>query len=243
MKHRAIVVLFVLVSAATVSAQVASTAAQTPGTKKTDILQGFSVVLVLGDLQNTPSNDTLPPAAREALNDMKDFLPYKSYRLLDTAWILGPNSGPSMSRVRGPDERDYDVILNAGVFATGVQIKFLLRESRVPNPDASELRQRQITQELAAVQALRQALEQEALAARKGSGAKTAEPVQLREKADELRRRAVELEAQSRAASGGAIVIDTGFKMDIGETVVVGTSRLRGEKALIAILTAVPRTR
>jgi hypothetical protein len=37
-------------------------------------------------------------------------------------------------------------------------------------------------------------------------------------------------------------VIDTTFSMDIGETVVVGTSRMRGgDKALIALLTAVPR--
>jgi hypothetical protein len=36
-------------------------------------------------------------------------------------------------------------------------------------------------------------------------------------------------------------VIDTSFTMDVGETVVVGTSRLKGNgKALIALLTAVP---
>jgi hypothetical protein len=36
-------------------------------------------------------------------------------------------------------------------------------------------------------------------------------------------------------------IIDTSFTMDVGETVVVGTSRLRGgSKALIALLTAVP---
>ena len=29
--------------------------------------------------------------------------------------------------------------------------------------------------------------------------------------------------------------------MDLGETVVVGTSRVKGDKALIALLTAVPR--
>ena len=37
-------------------------------------------------------------------------------------------------------------------------------------------------------------------------------------------------------------MIDTSFTMDVGETVVVGTSRLAGgDKALIALLTAVPR--
>ena len=36
-------------------------------------------------------------------------------------------------------------------------------------------------------------------------------------------------------------MIDTSFTMDVGETVVVGTSRLKANsKALIALLTAVP---
>jgi hypothetical protein len=38
-------------------------------------------------------------------------------------------------------------------------------------------------------------------------------------------------------------VIDTSFSMDVGETVVVGTSRLKGDKALIALLTAIPPRR
>ena len=37
------------------------------------------------------------------------------------------------------------------------------------------------------------------------------------------------------------ILIDTSFKIDVGETVVVGTSRLAGEQALILLVTAVPR--
>ena len=40
-------------------------------------------------------------------------------------------------------------------------------------------------------------------------------------------------------ARGHRALIDTNFTMDIGETVVVGTSRLQGDKALIALLTAV----
>ena len=38
-------------------------------------------------------------------------------------------------------------------------------------------------------------------------------------------------------------IIDTSFTMDVGETVVVGTSRLKGDKALIALLTAVAPTK
>ena len=40
---------------------------------------------------------------------------------------------------------------------------------------------------------------------------------------------------------GGRSIFDTSFAMDIGETVVVGTSRLGGDKALIALLTAARR--
>ncbi len=34
--------------------------------------------------------------------------------------------------------------------------------------------------------------------------------------------------------------MDASFRMDVGETVVVGTSRIQGDEALIAPLTAVP---
>ena len=45
------------------------------------------------------------------------------------------------------------------------------------------------------------------------------------------------------AGAGRRTIIDTSFTMDIGETVVVGTSRLQGDKALIALLTAVASTK
>src|SRR5262249_41573554 len=52
-------------------------------------------------------------------------------------------------------------------------------------------------------------------------------------------------EAVAARDNGLAIVprslIDTGFSMTVGETVVVGTSRVQGDKAIIVLLTAVPR--
>ena len=46
----------------------------------------------------------------------------------------------------------------------------------------------------------------------------------------------------SRTRIRASAIIDTSFTMDVGETVVVGTSRVRGgDKALIALLTAVPK--
>ena len=43
--------------------------------------QPFSVVLLLGDMQGGESLEGVPAAARKALADTKDFLPYKNYRL------------------------------------------------------------------------------------------------------------------------------------------------------------------
>src|SRR4030095_1895358 len=67
-------------------------------------LLGYSVALVVGDMQGAAGADTLPPAARKALTDMQAFLPYKRYQLTDAAWILcctGMHS-PAVGRVRGP---------------------------------------------------------------------------------------------------------------------------------------------
>src|SRR5688500_14233036 len=51
-------------------------------------LHGYSVVLVIGDMQAPGSRDSVPSAARKALTDMQAFLPYKRYQLLDAAWMI-----------------------------------------------------------------------------------------------------------------------------------------------------------
>jgi hypothetical protein len=71
--------------------------------------RGFSVVLVLGDTQGAPAADNAspPPAVRKALADVKDFLPYKGYRVLETGWVAGSKGGTS--RVHGLDDQEYDI--------------------------------------------------------------------------------------------------------------------------------------
>ena len=49
-------------------------------------LQGFSIVLLLGEAQGTAVPEGLSAPAKKALADVKDFLPYKGYRVLDTGW-------------------------------------------------------------------------------------------------------------------------------------------------------------
>ena len=112
-----------LAGAATVSAQSPAPVKVAPASP-----QGYSVVLVLGDVQNASAGDNnVPAAARKALGDMKDFLPYKSYRLLDAQWILG--SQRTISRLRGANEQEYELTLRGVLSAGGkLNVNFRLAE-------------------------------------------------------------------------------------------------------------------
>lgn len=169
-------------------------------------IHGFSVVLVVGSLSGTAAapSESVPDAAKKALADMKDFLPYKHYQLLDAAWMLccaSPRAGVS-GRVRGPDERDYRYEVDPiGVSETKLDVRFTIRDVT----DPAQARLSKVLDGLSAehpriVQATREASE--------GHG------------------------------KSGQNVIDSTFAISPGETVVVGTSRLHGDRALIAILTA-----
>ena len=137
-------------------------------------VSGFSAVLVVGEMkaarQGVP--DDIPSAARKALADMQAFLPFKSYQLLDVAWLLAnqATSGSAL-RLRGPNGQPYQ--LDIAVAPSG---------------------QLDVTVGLTEINA-----------------------------APERRQ-----------------VLNTKFQMKVGESVVVGTSRLSGDTALILLLTAVP---
>ena len=99
-------------------------------------IHGFSVVLVVGGTQGASAgaSDTVPEAARKALADMKDFLPYKRYQLLDAAWILccgseNQSDNPGSGRVRGPDGRDYLYTVDPGnIVGSKLNLRFTMRE-------------------------------------------------------------------------------------------------------------------
>ena len=98
-----------------------------------------------------------------------------------------------------------------------------------------------------AFEAQRAALQQRLAELQKSATDNHPDIVRLRTEMQELERtlaaRRDESARRTFAAVGRRPVIDTSFTMDIGETVVVGTSRLKGDKALIALLTAVAPTR
>jgi hypothetical protein len=137
-------------------------------------VRGYSLVLLLGDTMPGPMPEGLSAPARKALADIKDFLPYKSFRILDTQWLAGANSGASSSgRLRGPDD---------------LPLGFQLATS------------------------------------------------QLNQK------------FQLWSADGHTILLDNSFTMRVGETVVVGTSRVQGgdkalgDKALVVLFSIVEAT-
>jgi hypothetical protein len=218
--------------------------AQTPLRNVADprLTQGFSVVLVLGDLKGDSAiSSDVPAGARRALADMKDFLPYRSYKLLDTAWILSNmTGGHASSRLRGPDGVDYDVTISAGTTlrnlagygggaaAAGsnedvLSVKFLLSDPGTKSQDATAS---------AATETVRR-YERELADLRVRYGAQNPEVLSKTAELDA---------ARAQVGRTGRVIIDTSFNMNGNETVVVGTSRVQGDTALIALLTAVPRS-
>jgi hypothetical protein len=204
-------------------------------------LRGFSVALVVGDLAGTATPDNLPAGAKRALSDMRDFLPYKSYRLLDTHWILCcSGSMPGVAgRLRGAEEEEYSFSIMARPNSDGSElaIHFSLREAGASANTVTR------TSETDRARATEQAARERDEAARRAASASQADQAAARAQYEEMKR-FIEVEQAARAtttASRSRQVLDSTFSMKVGETVVIGTSRLKGDKALIALLTAAPR--
>jgi hypothetical protein len=249
------------------SAPVAATPAPSPR-KNGQMPQGFSVVLVLGDLQATSASDDVPPAARKALTDMRDFLPFKSYRLLDAAWLLccaeparrggmserrliGGENGTVTQALRGPDEQEYELRLSTTVDdSSRVFVHFALANARFVTADDNGENGGPRSRELADLMARAKTLQAEIDAKRAGVRSDSPELKKLESELRGVQNRITALSATTHGGGSGRAgmsgsqprsLIDTSFTMDVGETVVVGTSRLRGgNRALIALLTAVP---
>jgi hypothetical protein len=223
--------------------------------------QGFSVVLVLGDLQGTSTADDVPIAARKALTDMREFLPFKSYRLLDAAWLMccGEQRDSASQMLRGPEEQEYDLrLVTSRAEGSRVAVRFTLLNTGVAAEAVAESAavNRGTARRIADLQDKKALLESQLKDTRKRVEVGVTPPSEVQELELELRslqRQLEELAARPAAAApratpravvahaSRAAVIDTNFTMDVGETVVVGTSRLKGgTKALIALLTAVP---
>jgi hypothetical protein len=242
--------------AALLAQQTANQASQAPITH----IQGFHVVLVVGETQPSAPAATqpLPEGARRALDDMREFLPYKHYRVLDALWsscCSGPQTRISgrlqgVLGVPGPDgsvrlvQRPYVFNVVAVSVPIGIQTRFVLTAQDGPN--AAAIEQTELELKIKNTQDDLEMARMRAEQARRHVAAGTESELNLREMENRLRqleREMVALRARrEQAGAGGQTgVMDSSFTMAVGETVVVGTSRLGGDKALVALITAVPK--
>jgi len=61
----------------------------------------FQLVLLVADNQGRPGFENVPPRAEKALADVRDFLPYKNFHLLDLAWLRSSRSAEA--QLAGPE--------------------------------------------------------------------------------------------------------------------------------------------
>jgi hypothetical protein len=238
-------------------------------------IQGFNIVLILGENERTEvSTLELPGAARRALTDMREFLPFKHYRVLDSQWtsccapdsirigvpmsgrLQGIAEGPAVVKATpGGNKRESTLVPRSYAFTLALRestdghqlpVTFSLRmedtggggrgSSQAIRIDAARIEDMRSDLEILNVQIAEMQKRVEAGVVRPD------ELKILQTRQTQLQRRIAEATDGGGSGSSGRGIIDTGFMMVPGETVVVGTSRLGGDRALIALVTAVRRT-
>jgi hypothetical protein len=224
-------------------------------------LRGFSVSLVIGDLTGAATADNLPAGAKKALSDMRDFLPYKSYRLLDTHWILCCSGVPATvaGRLRGAEEDDYTFTVSVRPAGSSwdqgeLGITFSLRDAGGSADQAQAVSNGVVVsandrlRRMSELIRERDDLERRYAEGNRKYGDQHPNQVSLRSQLENSRRRIQELERMAQTATRTTSrgrdlrpVLESTFSMKVGETVVIGASSLKGQKALITLLTAASR--
>ncbi len=248
----------------------------TPAATPSDMgLHGYSVVLVVGDMQAAGPADSVPSAARKALTDMQAFLPYKRYQLLDAAWMVccGSYRSSISGRLRGPENGEYTYSIDTlnPTDDKKLTVRFMMREtvsgsvavagasgrgtargSSVSGGTENQQARIELSRNLYEAIKERDELEVRArdLRTKVEVGLTTPADMEIitvrlrnaQQRVEELQQLAglgsVSAGAGGRGGATGRSVMDSTFSIALGETVVIGTSRLKGDQALIALLTA-----
>ncbi|HSS47420.1 MAG TPA: hypothetical protein VLX28_00605 [Thermoanaerobaculia bacterium] len=87
------------------------------------VTQSFQLLLLAASTQKAAGEPDVPASAQKALADLRGFLPYKSYQLLDSTWLRATQDRPTEGRVVGRQEQSYHVKLRFRV--TGNDQMFL----------------------------------------------------------------------------------------------------------------------
>lgn len=73
------------------------------------LTQSFQVLLVAASTKAGDSGLEMPPNVQKALADLKGFLPFKSYELLDAVWLRATQDRAVQGRVSGRGGAGYEV--------------------------------------------------------------------------------------------------------------------------------------
>lgn len=143
--------------------------------------QLFHVVLLRASRSGADDTEGLPKAAMKALDDLREFLPFKHYRLLDSELVrmaqgIGGQVAMAPYQVKFAYERSGEKL--------AISAFSVMPEQPTPRPSSIH-------------------------------------------------------ESSRIAPQAIKPLIATAFQMDRGETIVVGSSRIAGDEALIVLLTAV----
>lgn len=147
--------------------------------------QLFQVILLRGATSGPEELTGLPKNAEKAIRDVRDFLPFKSYKLLDSGLVRIEEKAEGAVRLDGITPQQYDVRVSWQEQGTKISVWHF------------------------AVIPVRP----------KGT---TPLPAGVAPEADRP-------------------IITTAFSIDVGETIVVGSSKLGGDQALVILFTAVPK--
>jgi hypothetical protein len=75
------------------------------------LTQSFQLLLLAASTHKGAGEPDVPASAQKALADLRGFLPYKDYKLLDSTWLRATQDRPTEGRVVGRGDQGYDVKL------------------------------------------------------------------------------------------------------------------------------------
>jgi hypothetical protein len=104
------------------------------------VTQSFQLLLLAASIQPANGGPEVPEGARKALADLRSFLPYKGYQLLDSSWLRSTQDKVTEARVVGRQGAGYNLKMRFRTTASEelfVDYFNLNEEPGVPRP-ASE---------------------------------------------------------------------------------------------------------
>jgi hypothetical protein len=75
------------------------------------LTQSFQLLLLAASTHKGTGEPDVPASAQKALADLRGFLPYKDYKLLDSTWLRATQDRPTEGRVVGRGDQGYSVKL------------------------------------------------------------------------------------------------------------------------------------